>query len=91
MSECPVLLIWYHNQPVYCWVNYKCKYSLIGRWLVCLFVGMLMGTKIVVQAEWISTHLNCIANDISHFQKESVDGNFDYAQLTQTYPVLCDC
>jgi len=91
LSDYPVLLNWCDNQSACCWVNHKCKYSLIGRRLARLFVGMLMGTKIGVQAEWISTHLNFIADDISHLQKESVDGNFDYAQLTQTYPVLRDC
>jgi len=91
LSDYPVLLNWCDNQSACCWVNHKCKYSLIGRRLARLFVGMLMGTKIGVQAEWISTHLNFIADDISRIQKESVDGNFNYAQLTQTYPVLRDC
>ena len=34
------------------WVNYRCKTSLAGRALGRLFVGLLMTTKIGVQAEW---------------------------------------
>ena len=50
-----------------------------------------MSTKIGVQAEWISTHLNFIADNISRLKKESVDDDFNYAELKQTYPVLAPC
>jgi hypothetical protein len=44
---------------------------MIGRRLGRLFVGLLMGTKIGIQAEWISTHLNVIADDISRLKNEN--------------------
>ena len=40
-----------------------------------------MGTKIGVQAEWISTHLNFIADDISRLKKSNENGDYDYANL----------
>jgi len=91
LSQHPVLLNWCDSSSACCWVNHKCKYSLIGRRLGRLFVGMLMGTKIGVQAEWISTHLNFIADDISRLQDENEDGDFDYSQLIKTYPILRAC
>ena len=59
---------------------------MIGRRLSRLFVGLLMGTKIGIQAEFISTHLNAIADDISRWKDEH-DGDFDYAKLKETYPL----
>ena len=50
-----------------------------------------MNTKIGIQADWISTHLNFIADDISRLKQKDVDGNFDYKKLCLTYPILHDC
>ena len=77
----PVLLNWCDNTATCTWVNNNFKHSMIGRRLGRLFVGLLMSTKIGVQAEWISTHLNFIADNISRLKKESVDGDFNYAEL----------
>ena len=52
-----------------------------------------MGTKIGIQAEWISTHLNVIADDISRLKDEN-NGDFDYAKLKETKetcPILIPC
>ena len=62
-----------------------------GQRLGRLFVDLLMSTKIGVQAEWISTYLNFIADDISRLKTESADGKFDYADLKITYPILESC
>ena len=91
LSDFPVLLNWCDNVSACAWINYKCKYSLIGRRLARLFVGLLMNTKIGIQADWISTHLNFIADDISRLKQEDADGNFDYKKLRLTYPILRDC
>ena len=64
---------------------------MIGRRLGRLFVGLLMSTKIGVQAEWISIHLNFIADNISCLKKENVDGDFNHAELKQSYPVFAPC
>ena len=90
LSDYPVLLNWCDNTAACAWANHKCKYSLIGRRLGRFFVGLLMGTKIGVQQEWISTHLNTIADDISRLT-ENKKNEFDYEKLTQTYPILNDC
>ena len=64
---------------------------MIGCRLGRLFVRLLMGIKIGIQAEWILTHLNFIAGDILRLKKENADGDFDYATLKQTYPRLDPC
>jgi hypothetical protein len=91
LSHFPVLLNWCDNTSACSWVNSKCKHSLIGRRLGRLFVGLLMGTKLGIQAEWISTHLNFIADDLSRLKNEDENGDFDYAKLKLTYPMLKNC
>ena len=91
LSAFPVLLNWCDNTAACCWVNHKCKYSLIGQRLGQFFVRLLMGTNIGIQAEWISTHLNFIADDISRLKIENESYDFDYKSLTKTYPILRDC
>ena len=56
---------------------------MIGRRLGRLFVGVLIDTKIWIQAEWISTHLNVIADNVSKLKDEN-DGDFSYAKLRET-------
>jgi hypothetical protein len=73
------------------WVNKNCKYSLIGRRLARFFVGLLMGTNIAIQAEWLSTHENFIADDISRLKDKNGNGEFDYEQLKNTYSCLKPC
>ena len=48
-----------------------------------------MGTKIGVQAEWLSTHLNFIADDISRLKKSNENGDYDYANLKKVLPSAC--
>ena len=91
LSKFPVLLNYCDNTAACNWVNEHCKHSMIGWRLGRLFVGLLMSTKIGVQAEWISTYLNFIADDISRLKTESADGEFDYADLKITYPILESC
>ena len=50
-----------------------------------------MSTKIGVQAEWISTSDNFIVDDLLRLKKEDKKGEFDYAQLKRTYPMLAPC
>ena len=90
LDSYPVLLNWCDDTAACTWVNKNCKHSMIGRRLGCLFVGLLMGAKIGIQAEWISTHLNVIADDISRLKNEN-DGDFDYGKLKEIYPILRPC
>ena len=50
-----------------------------------------MGTKIGIQAKWLSTHANFIADDISRLKDADGNGDFDYAALKITYPCLKPC
>ena len=91
LSMFPVFLDLCDNMSSTTWVNKNCKYSLIGRRLARFFIGLLMGTKIGIQAEWLSTHANFIADDISRLKDANGNGDFDYAALKMTYPSLKPC
>lgn len=90
LSTHPVLRSWCDNTSACSWVNYRCKESMIGRELGKLFIGLLMGTKLGIQAEWLSTDHNVVSDDISRIKKDG-DGNFDYSQLFTTHPSLKNC
>ena len=91
ISAHPVFLNYCDNTSACSWVSHKCKVSLIGRRLARLFVGLVMGTSIGIQAEWLSTHDNTIADDISRIKSSTSDGTFDYSNLLITYPQLISC
>ena len=85
----PVLLNWCDNISACAWVNSKCKESLIGRRLALVFVGLLLNSNMGIQAEYLNTVKNFIADDISRLRKIATDKNsfnFDYAKLLSTYP-----
>ena len=84
-----VLLNWCDNKAATCWVNVRCKSSMIGRNLANNFIGLLVGTNLGIQAKWLSTKLNVIADHISHL--EDADGNYDYSQLIVDHPSLKTC
>ena len=90
LTSFPVLLNWCDNTSACSWINYKCKHSLIGRRLARLFIGLLMGTPIGIQAEWLSTHVNTVADDISRIRQQE-GGSIDYANLFLTHPFLSHC
>ena len=83
----PVLLNLCDNVSACAWVNFRCKESLIGRRLALVFVGLLMKSNLGIQAEWISTTVNVIADDISRLKKHSPDSSFDYSTLRKKYPL----
>ena len=91
LSLFPVFLNLCDNMSSTTWVNKNCKYSLIGRRLAQFVVGLLMGTNIAIQAEWLSTHENFIADDISRLKDKNGNGEFDYEQLKNTYSCLKPC
>ena len=84
LSNYPVLLNWCANKAATCWVNVRCKSSMIGRNLAKISIGLLMGTNLSIHAEGLSTKLNVIADDISRL--EDADGNYDYSQLIVDHP-----
>ena len=89
MSTHPLLNNWCDNKSACAWVNTHCKHSLIGRELGKLFVGLLMGTQLGIQAEWLPSKLNKIADDISRLSDD--DGEYDYSQLLVDHPSLNKC
>ena len=89
LSTFPVLLNFCDNTSACSWINKKCRDSLIGRRLGRLFAGMLMSSDIGIQAEWLSTHENVIADEISRIKK--LRGTFDYSQLLLAFPQLQKC
>ena len=91
LSGYPVLLNFCDNTAACSWVNDKCKHSMIGKRLARLYIGLLMGTKIGVHAEWIPIDRNVIADDISRLKELSETGDYDYKRLKDTYPALAAC
>jgi len=48
-----------------------------------------MGTQLGIQAEWLPSKLNKIADDISRLSDD--DGEYDYSQLLVDHPSLNKC
>ena len=69
----PVLLNWFGNITACTWVNYKCKELLIGRRLALVFVGLLLNSNMEIQAEYLNTVKNFIADDILRLREISTD------------------
>ena len=89
----PVVLCKTDNTSALNWVNHRCKGSPLGRALGRLFVGLLMDSPLGINAEWLNTHDNEIADEISRLKQSShKDFSFDYSQLKQKFhPTLKDC
>jgi len=51
---------------------------------------MIMGTALGLDADYISTHANVVADDISHLKRSS-DGQYDHSKLLTDHPLLCSC
>ena len=90
LSAYPVLLNWCDSKSATCWVNTRCKSSMIGRALGRFFCGLLMGTNLGIQAEWLSSEMNKIADDISRVKMQG-DGTYEYSQLFADHPCLRNC
>ena len=54
------------------------------------FCGMKMGTALGLDADYISTHANVVADDISRLKRSS-DGQYDHSKLLTDHPLLCSC
>ena len=88
LATFPVLLNFCDNTSACSWINQKCRDSIIGRRLGRLFAGLLMGSRIGIQCEWLPTYENDIADKISGLKKLAM-GNFDYSQLLSKFPHNC--
>ena len=89
LSKFPLLLNWCDNTSAVAWINKRCKASLGGRALGRIFIGLLLGSNLGIQTDWISTFDNKIADDISRLCDEN--GNYDYSQLIHDHDSLTSC
>lgn len=90
----PVLLNVTDNTSALNWTLNACRKSKIGKLLSRFFCSLLINSPLGINSQWISTHENNIADDISRL-KTSLDENsrltFDYSSLQQSYPQLSHC
>ena len=71
------------------WLNYRCKTSLAGRALGRLLVGLLMTTKLGIQAEWDSKHdPEGSAQLTSHLETSNAH---DFMESLNKVPPLLSC
>ena len=90
----PVILSITDNLLALSWTRHTCKRSRVGRLLARFFCSLLINSPLGINAQWISTVDNVIADNISRVKKESnIDRSvsFDYTTLKQTYPELSHC
>ena len=94
-----VILCVTDNTSALNWTLHTSKKSMIGRALARFFCGLLIGSDVGVNAKWISTIENLIADKISRL-KALIDTNpkssssiptYDYANLQQKHAELRVC
>ena len=85
----PVLMNGCDNSSATSWVNSRCKTSLLGRELGIFFSGLLMGTKIGINAQWLDTHSNFLADAISRLNAK--ENGYNYEELLTEFPQLRSC
>ena len=96
----PVVLCVTDNTSALNWTLHTSKKSIIGRALARFFCGLLIGSRIGVNAKWISTIENTIADKISRL-KENINSDslishssssiYDYSKLKQEHEELKVC
>jgi len=90
----PVILSITDNSLALSWTRHTCKRSRVGRLLARFFCSLLINSPLGINAQWISTVDNVIADNISRVKKASnidLSLSFDYTTLKQTYPELSHC
>jgi len=99
-DPCPVVLNITDNTSAQNWTLHACKTSMIGQRLGRFFCGLLVGSPLGINSQWISTHENELADTISRIKKEkvktsshhpSLDYSFDYSLLKQNHSELKAC
>ena len=92
----PILLNMTDNISALNWTRHTCKSSKIGKLLARFFCCIIMDSPLGINSEWISTHDNYIADDISRLKKQTNSTSskhfaFDYSTIQQKYPGLKAC
>ncbi len=78
------------NTSACSWINTCCKESLIGHALGRFFCGMIMGSALGLDADYILMHANVVPDGILRLKRLS-DGEYDHSKLLSDYPLLCSC
>ncbi len=92
----PVVLCVTDNTSAKNWTTHTSKTSPIGRALARFFCGILINSNLGINAKWIDTHTNFIADDISRI-KESTNNpsspiiEYDFSKLQQKHSELKTC
>ena len=76
------------------WTTHTCKKSIIGRALARFFCGLLLCSDVGINATWISTVANKIADEILRIKKSAHDPfsfQYDFAKLQQDHAELRHC
>jgi hypothetical protein len=77
------------------WTLHTSKKSIIGRALARFFCGILIGSNVGVNAQWISTIENVIVNKILRFKTTNLEPSsiptYNYANLQQEHEELKVC
>jgi hypothetical protein len=91
----PVVLCITDNTSTLNWTLHTSKKSIIGRALARFFCGLLIGSNVGVNAKWISTIKNVIADKISRLKStnptSSPSPTYNYSNLQQEHKELKAC
>jgi hypothetical protein len=89
----PVVLSVLDNISAKNWTLHTSKNSIIGQALARFFCGLLIGLDVGVNAKWISTSDNKIADEISRIKKSNTHLSFhyDFSKLQQDHAELKNC
>ena len=90
----PVVLCVTDNISAKNWTVHTSKKSIIGRALARFFCGLLIGSSVGINAAWISTHANKIADEISRIKKSTHNPSsfqYDFSKLQQDHVELKHC
>jgi hypothetical protein len=95
----PAVLCVTDNTSVLNWTLHMSKKSIIGRALARFFCGLLIGSQVGINAKWISTTKNVIADKISRLKRTNekssslptIKPTYDYSKLQQEHEELNVC
>lgn len=90
----PVVLCVTDNISAKKWTVHTSKKSIIGRALARFFCGLLIGSDVGINAKWISTSANKIADEISRIKKSTQNPSsfhYDFSKLQQDHVDLKHC
>ena len=90
----PVVLCMTDNISAKNWTVHTSKKSIIGHALARFFCGLLIGSNVGINAKWISTLANKIADEISRIKKSAHNPSsfqYDFSKLQQDHVELKHC